>query len=35
MGDKTNTRVMNLFGWATTAVVFATSGALIWSWVAH
>jgi Mn2+/Fe2+ NRAMP family transporter len=35
MGDKTNTRVMNLFGWATTAVVFAASGALIWSWVAH
>ena len=35
MGDKTNTRIMNLFGWATTAVVFATSGALIWSWLAH
>ena len=35
MGDKTNTRVTNLFGWATTAVVFAASGALIWSWVAH
>ena len=32
MGDKTNTRVTNLFGWATTAVVFLASGALIWSW---
>jgi Mn2+/Fe2+ NRAMP family transporter len=35
MGDKTNTRMTNLFGWATTAVVFAASGALIWSCVAH
>lgn len=35
MGDKTNTAVTNLFGWATTAVIFAASGALIWSWIAH
>ena len=35
MGDKTNTPLTNVFGWATTAVVFAASGALIWSWMAH
>ena len=35
MGDKTNTPLTNVFGWSTTAVVFAASGALIWSWVAH
>lgn len=35
MGDKTNTRATNIFGWATTAAIFAASGALIWSWIAH
>jgi Mn2+/Fe2+ NRAMP family transporter len=35
MGDKTNTLLINLFGWCTTAVVFAASLALIWSWIAR
>jgi Mn2+/Fe2+ NRAMP family transporter len=32
MGDKTNSLLINLLGWTTTAVMFAASVALIWSW---
>ena len=34
MGDKTNTFTANLFGWSTTAVIFAASAALLYSWIA-
>lgn len=33
MGDKTNSVVLNVFGWVTTGAIFAASGALIWTWV--
>ncbi len=33
MGNKTNTLLVNLFGWSTTALIFAASVALLWSWV--
>lgn len=35
MGQQTNTTIVKLFGWATTAVISAASVALIWTWVAH
>lgn len=35
MGDKTNTLVVNVFGWITTVVMFAATGALIYTWVAR
>jgi Mn2+/Fe2+ NRAMP family transporter len=34
MGDKTNTLVANLFGWGTTAIIFAASAALLYTWLA-
>jgi Mn2+/Fe2+ NRAMP family transporter len=34
MADKTNSILINLLGWTTTAIMFAASGALIWSWFA-
>jgi Mn2+/Fe2+ NRAMP family transporter len=34
MGDKTNSLLLNLLGWTTTAIMFAATLALIWSWVA-
>jgi Mn2+/Fe2+ NRAMP family transporter len=34
MGDKSNTFTANLFGWSTTAVIFAASAALLYSWIA-
>jgi Mn2+/Fe2+ NRAMP family transporter len=34
MGDKRNTLLVNIFGWTTTAVMFAATGALIYTWVA-
>jgi Mn2+/Fe2+ NRAMP family transporter len=34
MGDKTNRLLVNVFGWTTTAVMFAATGALIYTWVA-
>ena len=33
MGDKTNTLLVNVFGWITTVVMFAATGALIYTWV--
>jgi NRAMP (natural resistance-associated macrophage protein)-like metal ion transporter len=33
MGDKVNSRVINLLGWTTTAAVFIASGGLIVSWI--
>ncbi|HSU19860.1 MAG TPA: divalent metal cation transporter [Acidobacteriaceae bacterium] len=33
MGDKTNTRLANLLGWGTTAIIFAASIGLIWTWI--
>jgi Mn2+/Fe2+ NRAMP family transporter len=33
MGDKTNTVLVNVFGWMTTAVMFAATGALIYTWI--
>jgi len=34
MGDKTNTLLVNVFGWTTTVMMFAATGALIYTWVA-
>jgi Mn2+/Fe2+ NRAMP family transporter len=34
MGDKTNSLLLNLLGWTTTAIMFAATLALIWSWAA-
>lgn len=33
VGGKTNTALAKLFGWTTTAVIFAASLALIWTWI--
>jgi NRAMP (natural resistance-associated macrophage protein)-like metal ion transporter len=33
MGNRTNTRSMNILGWVTTVTIFAASAALILSWV--
>ena len=33
MGNRVNTRSMNVLGWATTAVIFAASGALVGTWL--
>ena len=33
MGDKTNTLLVNVFGWTTTAVMFAATGGLIYMWI--
>jgi NRAMP (natural resistance-associated macrophage protein)-like metal ion transporter len=33
VGDKTNSLVVNLLGWGTTAVLFAASLALVWTWI--
>jgi Mn2+/Fe2+ NRAMP family transporter len=35
MGDKTNGLLLNLIGWTTTAIMFAASFALIWTWLAR
>jgi Mn2+/Fe2+ NRAMP family transporter len=32
MGDKVNTRAMNVLGWATTAAIFLASAALVATW---
>jgi Mn2+/Fe2+ NRAMP family transporter len=32
MGDKVNGRLINILGGITTAVIFAASGCLVWSW---
>jgi NRAMP (natural resistance-associated macrophage protein)-like metal ion transporter len=34
MGDKTNRLSLNILGWATTAIMFAASAALLWTWIA-
>jgi NRAMP (natural resistance-associated macrophage protein)-like metal ion transporter len=33
MGDRTNTLLINIIGWLTTAVIFSASLALLWSWI--
>jgi Mn2+/Fe2+ NRAMP family transporter len=33
MGDKTNSLLTNVLGWGTTAILFAGSLALVWTWV--
>jgi len=33
MGDAVNSRGLNVVGWATTALMFAAAGALIWAWI--
>jgi NRAMP (natural resistance-associated macrophage protein)-like metal ion transporter len=33
MGDKDNLFLARLLGWGTTSLLFAASGALIWSWI--
>lgn len=35
VGDKINSFPVNLLGWATTAILFAASLALLWTWAAH
>jgi Mn2+/Fe2+ NRAMP family transporter len=35
MGDKTNSLLLNIVGWTTTAIMFAASLALIWTWLAR
>ena len=35
MGDKTNSLLVNAFGWTTTAAMFAATGALIYTWIAR
>lgn len=35
MREKTNTLLVNVFGWTTTAIMFAATGALLYTWVAH
>lgn len=35
MGDKVNGRVINLLGWTTTALIFAASGCLMFSFLHH
>lgn len=34
VGDKANTFLVNLFGWSTTVILFAVSGALLYTWIA-
>jgi Mn2+/Fe2+ NRAMP family transporter len=34
MGERVNTRPINILGWATTCVIFAASGALVATWLA-
>jgi Mn2+/Fe2+ NRAMP family transporter len=33
MGDKTNSLLLNIVGWTTTAIMFAVSLALVWTWL--
>jgi NRAMP (natural resistance-associated macrophage protein)-like metal ion transporter len=33
MGSQTNRPISRVFGWATTAIIFAASLALIWTWI--
>lgn len=33
MGDKVNSLFSNIVGWATTAIIFAASLALLWTWI--
>lgn len=33
MGNRRNTLILNLLGWCTTAVIFAASLVLIWTWI--
>jgi len=33
MRDKTNTLLLNVLGWTTTAVMFAATGALLYTWI--
>ncbi len=35
MGDKTNSVLLNVVGWTTTAIMFAVSLALVWTWLAR
>ena len=35
MGDKVNGRLINILGWTTTALIFAASGCLLWSYIRH
>ena len=35
MGNKTNSLLLNIVGWTTTAMMFAVSLALIWTWLAR
>ena len=35
MGNKTNSLLLNIVGWTTTAIMFAVSLALIWTWLAR
>jgi Mn2+/Fe2+ NRAMP family transporter len=35
MGNETNSLLLNLVGWTTTAIMFAASLALIWTWLAR
>lgn len=33
MGDKVNNPLTNIVGWSTTAIIFAASAALMWTWM--
>jgi Mn2+/Fe2+ NRAMP family transporter len=35
MGNKTNSLILNIVGWTATAIMFAVSLALIWTWLAR
>jgi Mn2+/Fe2+ NRAMP family transporter len=35
MGDKVNGRTVNILGWTTTAIIFAASGSLFFSYIHH
>ena len=35
MGDKVNGRTINILGWITTAMIFAASACLVFSWIRH
>ena len=35
MGDKVNGRAVNILGWITTAIIFAASACLLFSWIRH
>jgi NRAMP (natural resistance-associated macrophage protein)-like metal ion transporter len=35
MGDKVNGRAINILGWATTALIFAASSCLLFTWIRH